>query len=209
MRNRIHVALPWLLVVLLGGCAGLGGSRLSGDEYFQLGRFDTAADLYRKQAERGDLSAMRKLAWLNEQGKLAAGKDYRQALSWYRQAAALGDSDAMFNVGFIYEYGQGTVARDAEAALTWYRQAARRGHVYAQYRLAALYARDRLDREDAADGYMWLLVAERNARDCSDSDRFCAIARRDAFSYGWRFEQHLSDAQLAAARRRAAAWQLN
>ena len=86
-------------IILLSACAQ------KGDEFYDVQRYDAAADLYIQAAERGDVPKMMKLAVMYASGKIDYQRDYKQAVYWYTKAAGQGVVVAMFELGFIYEYG--------------------------------------------------------------------------------------------------------
>ncbi|MBI5450661.1 MAG: sel1 repeat family protein [Gammaproteobacteria bacterium] len=208
MRGK-RFAIPILMVgcVLLSACATSSRTALygDGDVYFKLQRYVTAADIYRRQAELGDLQAARKLAWMYEQGKLG-GKDFRQAAYWYQQLADQGDAEALYHIAVIYEYGLGNVEADPARAIELYTRAANANHVYSQYRLGALYTQGLAVPPDYVTAYMWLLLAERHARGCAARDALCDVALHDGFGYRWRLRQLLTTDQLRTAQQRVSHW---
>jgi TPR repeat protein len=71
-------------------------------------------------AQRGDVSAQRRLAWWYEEGR-GVRADARQAAKWYLKAAKQGDTLARYKVARLYESGRGVI-RSHSKAVKWYRK---------------------------------------------------------------------------------------
>lgn len=105
----------------------------------------------------GDLSA---LIAMESRGD-AARKAAVSAVAWYTAAANAGLALAQFKVGNAYFSGAG-VERDLVKAEQWYTRAAYQGLADAQYVLGVWKIGGVAGPKQPADGYMWLLVAERH-----------------------------------------------
>jgi TPR repeat protein len=66
----------------------------------------TAAEWYRKAAEKGDVAGQLRMAALYRDGK-GVPRDMEQAAEWYRKAAEQGDVSAQGTLGVLYSMGQG------------------------------------------------------------------------------------------------------
>ena len=189
--------------LVLTGLIFLSACAQKGDEFYDVQRYDAAADLYIQAAERGDVPKMMKLAEMYASGKIDYHRDYKQAVYWYTKAAGQGVVTAMFELGFIYEYGQGGVKQDYTQAVHWYSLAASHGNAYAQYRLAHVQAEQISDvhSDKSIEAYLSFLQAERMAGDCGDTAE-CRIVNGDLFNYRWLLERNLTDEQKQLARER-------
>lgn len=197
------ISVPFLFIILLSAC-----SQRSGDDFFEVERFEAAADQYIEAAEQGDVNKMLRLAEMYAAGKIGYRRDYPQSRYWYQKAAATGVVSAMFELGLITEYGLGRVERDWPQAARWYRQAADQGHAYGQYRLAAVLSRQLKahDGDAAVQAYRWFLIAERSAQRCKVRPE-CRLVIDDLFNFQWQLQQELSVQQQRLAQGQAADWQ--
>jgi TPR repeat protein len=105
----------------------------------------------------GDLSA---LIAMQSRGD-AARKAATSAVGWYAVAANAGLALAQFKLGNAYFSGAGA-DRDLVKAEQWYTRAAYQGLADAQYVLGVWKIGGVAGPKQPADGYMWLLVAERH-----------------------------------------------
>lgn len=78
----------------------------------------SAADWYRRAAERGHAGAQHNLGYLYRHGGEGVEKDPAAAADWYRLAARQGVPDAQHALGEMYAAGEG-VARDPAEARRW------------------------------------------------------------------------------------------
>jgi TPR repeat protein len=83
----------------------------------------TAADWYRKAAEKGDVAGQLRMAALYRDGK-GVTRDMEQSAEWYRKAADQGDASAQGTLGVLYSMGQG-VPQSYPDAYLWFDLAAR------------------------------------------------------------------------------------
>ncbi|HJP21707.1 MAG: tetratricopeptide repeat protein [Alphaproteobacteria bacterium] len=126
---------------------------------------------------------------------LARG-DHEAAVSELSQLAGAGDGNAQYHLARLYLEGRG-VERNPARALELYRQAARRSNISAWLELAELFAEGDGVAPDPARAYFWYLVLDRTQ---SFAIRMYADAARTAL------EDEVSAADLARARKLAAAW---
>jgi TPR repeat protein len=91
------------------------------DQAYSAGQYETAAALYRRDAELGVVSAQLNLAFLFMDGEGVA-QDYGQAASWFSRAAEQGSVEAQQNLGVLYRDGKG-VTQDLVVAAKWFRLA--------------------------------------------------------------------------------------
>jgi hypothetical protein len=119
--------------------------------------------------------------------------DYATAHREWLAPAEQGHAQAQYRLGALYESGLG-VSRDFSEASRWYRRAARQGHTVAQHMVGLTYAYGLGVPQDVVTAHMWLDLA------AASGDANAGRAR-DSVATG------MSAQQLAAARRRARAWQ--
>ena len=98
---------------------------------------EAGADALRRDADAGDVEAMRDLAdmYLNGSG---VGRDPDEAVRWLRLAADQGDAVAQNDLGYLYSEGIG-VDQDQAEAVRWFRLAADQGEAVAQFNLGLRY----------------------------------------------------------------------
>jgi TPR repeat protein len=89
--------------------AHLHNAVLAGEAY------GTAAEWYRKAADRGDLAGELHLAALYRDGGNGFPRNMAQAAEWYRKAAEQGDVGAQGTLGVLYFIGQGVPQSYVEA----------------------------------------------------------------------------------------------
>ncbi len=77
--------------------------------------YKTAAEWYRKAADKGDVAGQLHLAALYRDGGKGFPRDMEQAAAWYRNAAEQGDVVAQATLGLLYSLGQGVPQNDVEA----------------------------------------------------------------------------------------------
>jgi TPR repeat protein len=81
-----------------------------------------------KKANKGDLCAQEKLAWLYDNG-IGVRKSYKNAFYWYEKSAKNGRNPIIYyNLGLCYLSGQGTT-KDYQKAFYWTLKAANSGDV--------------------------------------------------------------------------------
>lgn len=156
-----------------------------------------AVRLYRKAAEQGVTTSSRNLAiaYLNGRG---VPVDSVEAVEWFRRAAESDDDVSQFWLALLLggEEEPGMTANLRESA-KWLLRSAEQGYSLAQVGLAGAYFEGYGVQVDYVTGYMWLVLgAESRAREGSPvpPSSFTEI------------EAKMTPAQIAEARRRAAAW---
>ena len=97
----------------------------------------TAASLFQKAADQGDIAGKYELAvcYLNGHGVTA---DQKHAVELYLEAAYGGDSRAMVELGFCYSQGLG-VAKNPNTAFQWFSKGDEKGNLEATANLGVLY----------------------------------------------------------------------
>jgi hypothetical protein len=90
-----------------------------------------------RQAESGDVAAMKRLAVAYQAG-VGAQRNAAEAVRWTRMAAERGEADACNNLGVWHLNGVG-VERNFAEALKWFRRSADHGNPGGQYWLGVMY----------------------------------------------------------------------
>jgi TPR repeat protein len=167
-RGLRRVAAWVSLAVVLGGVSPAQGDLAEAEAAYKRGDFATALRVLRVEAERGNIDAQFRLAFLHANGE-GVPPDQSQATRWFHQATDKLDPGAQFNVavmyfearfnlGLMYDGGLGLPADPVEAA-RWYRMAAEQGLKSAQINLAVMY-RDGLGvARDNRQAYVWYALA--------------------------------------------------
>ena len=151
-----------------------------------------AFTLYSASAQRGLAPAQYRVGQAYEKGR-GTGVDLELAREWYGRAAEAGNTSAMHNLAVLYAMGADGQA-DPETAGRWFTEAAEHGVKDSQYNLGILYAQGNGVAEDLTESYKW----------------FDAAAKAGDPEAGTKREEvkaALSEAQLAEAQAKVAAWQ--
>ncbi|MBU1247211.1 MAG: sel1 repeat family protein, partial [Proteobacteria bacterium] len=111
----------------------------AGEQAFQTGQMDRAAQAYAQAAAKGHAPAQTRLGELHLSGQ-GVSKDITQAMHWFRRAAAKGEAEAYYRMGYMYEQGL-TVPADLKKAKEWYERAAAKKSARAVERLKSLPGR--------------------------------------------------------------------
>jgi TPR repeat protein len=114
-----------------------------------------SASLYRRQADRGDGTAMADLGRMYEDGLGGLTKDDAEAVQWYRRGAEAGSGQAMASLGYMYERGRGGLAKDLDEAAQWYRKAAGTGNPFAAYFMGRALEFGLGVKRDRAEAVQW------------------------------------------------------
>ena len=157
MRNL--TATICLTLALLLGSAGVSFAQdwEKGVEAYQQGDFATAAQWFRKSAERGDAMAQYSLGVMYDNGQ-GVTRDYKEAAQWYRKSAEQGVSQAQYNLGGMYYSGQGVI-QDYKEAVAWFRKSAEQGVARAQFALGLMYVTGQGVLQDNVYAHMWWNIA--------------------------------------------------
>jgi len=155
MRRRIAVTAAVLLLWVAPARAEFE----VGYEAFQQGDYESAAELLRPVAERGDARAQYMLGVILENG-LTGTIDTATAAGWYRRAAEQDYIQAQVELARLYREGDG-VDQDYAKMATWYRRAAELGDVGAQLYLADTFAYGYGVERDLVQAYVWYEIAMR------------------------------------------------
>ncbi len=165
----------------------------------------TAAEWYRRAAERGDRDAMFALAMLRMAGR-AGPVNRDEAAKLLAAAARLKHPMASYNLAMLYLEGQ-LFPRDFARAAELFREAAEAGSAEAQYALATLYKEGRGVKRDIVE----FDAAALSRGDCRQPRRDGRVWNRAVQRLGRRQERgrgrplHLPRARIAAARSRRTA----
>lgn len=125
---------------------------------YQYGRgvdqsFKTAADLFRRSADKGNNAAQTNLALILMSGQLGK-KDYKEAVRLLEMAAESGNAGAIYNLGLRYSKGEG-VQKDPAKAVELFRQASELNNAFAQYNLAYSYVTGEGVAADNVEALKW------------------------------------------------------
>ncbi len=126
----------------------------SGGDAYKRGDYETAANVFKHIAEKGDHRAMSALGSMYSEGH-GVPQDFQLALKWFRKAAQYGRPDAQYKIGFMYEKGLG-INQDYRRAINWYGKAAKKGYEKAQYRIGLMYAEGHGVNQSNVKAYAWL-----------------------------------------------------
>ena len=131
-------------------------------------------------------------------GKPIDSPDQEQAaaLQLYRLAAEQGIAGAQCRLGVMYAEGRG-VDQDDHESVRWFRLAAEQGDAEAQGGLGLAYATGRGIAQDFVAAHVWMTLA---------AGRLTGETRSGALRFRATIEATMTSAQIAEARRLAAAW---
>lgn len=125
------------LAMVFGGVGPARADLAEAEAAYKRRDFATAHRLLTVEAERGDIDARFRLAFLHANGEGVA-PDKSQATRWFHQATDKLDPGAQFNVGVMYFEGK-LLPKDPVLAAYWFRKSAERGDSEAQFNLGLLY----------------------------------------------------------------------
>lgn len=77
-----------------------------GADYYQMGDYEAAIELYRIAAAMGNIQALANLGYCYYYGK-ACEKNYHFAFAYFKMAAAHKNIDALYKLSTMYEQGKG------------------------------------------------------------------------------------------------------
>ena len=157
------------------------------------GDYATAYREFSIAAEEGLALAQYNLGILFFTGQ-GVERDADAAYRWTAAAAAQGHIAAQFNLATLFITGEGT-AKDVESAVEWYSQAAKAGHPEAASELASLYSEGSDVDRDRITAHAWAEYAVLNK-----AEGGAALLKS--------IERKLDAAELSAARRLFAQWQI-
>ncbi|NWH07917.1 MAG: sel1 repeat family protein [Alphaproteobacteria bacterium] len=133
-----------------------------GEEYYRLGLYPEALQLWRAEAEAGNPRAAYRLAVeLYDAKPGVTARNLEEAVKWYSMAAEAGEPRAQFDLGTIYENGTG-VPPSLETAAKWYKAAADRGHPQAQWNIATMLETGDGIAKDEVAALTYFMLAQSN-----------------------------------------------
>ena len=126
-----------------------------GDRYFVEQKYSTAAEWYRKAADKdnGNVRAQYQLGLMYSQGQ-GVERNYAEAADWYRKAADQRDAESQRRLAGMFEAGNGVEQSYAEAE-KWYLKAAGQGSKEAQYSLGLIYAYGKGGVRSNTEAFRW------------------------------------------------------
>jgi uncharacterized protein len=158
-----------------------------------------ALDWFRKAAAQQYAPAEFQVGQMYDFG-FGVAKSDAEALAWYRRAAEHGSAAAQRLVGDFYRKGRAVPADLAEAA-RWYRRAADGDDLRGQYQLGTLYFEGNGVARDYVSAYVWFTIAA-GQTPLIDNRKELIELRNIAAA-------RMTPAQVAEARRRVTAWNLD
>ena len=117
------------------------------------GRYEEAAQMWKKAAELGHSKAMSDLGALYSNG-LGVSEDWEEAVKWWTKAVQAGDSESIYNVG-VYHYKQGKFSQ----AFLWFNEAATRGIAAGMMSVGSMHMKGEGVPEDSEEGLRWVRAA--------------------------------------------------
>lgn len=111
--------------------------------------------LYKWQAEQGDVDAQMALAGIYSHDGMGVPKNFKEAAKWLAMAAKQGNAKAEYALSSWYDVGQG-VPNNETLAFSWCRKAAEQGYKMAQNGLAMSYYLGIGTPKDLAEAEKWL-----------------------------------------------------
>jgi uncharacterized protein len=130
-------ALTTVLVVMGTVGTALADPLADADAAQTRGDFETSVPIYRSLAEKGNVSAQKRLGYLYEIGA-GVERDWLKAAEWYGKAAEAGDESAGASLGFM---GRNWLRMNAAASPIIYElveKAAKMGNAKAQFSLGMM-----------------------------------------------------------------------
>jgi TPR repeat protein len=135
---RAFLGAAILLVAFLLAPAPVWAGMSEAWDAYDRGDYDTAAQLFRVEADHGDSEAQYMLGVMYANSMLGP-RDPADAARWYQKAADQGHPDAEDALGYLYDFGLG-VPHDDTKAEALYRRAAEGGSVNGKNNLAFQWA---------------------------------------------------------------------
>ena len=117
------------------------------------GRYEEAAQMWKKAAELGHSKAMSDLGALYSNG-LGVSEDWEEAVKWWTKAVQAGDSESIYNVG-VYHYKQGKFNK----AFLWLNEAAHRGIAAGMMSVGSMHMKGEGVPADSEEGLRWVRAA--------------------------------------------------
>jgi len=191
LRMRL-VASMTLIAAFLGNAASYADYEQGVNAAFD-GDYATAYREFSIAAKEGLALAQYNLGILYFTGR-GVERDAEEAYRWTSAAAEQGHVAAQFNLATLLMTGEG-VTKDASMAVDWYSRAAKAGHPEAASELATLFFDGKEVERDRVVAHAWASYAVANKAEGADA----LLAR---------IERKLDTAELSAARRLFAQWQI-
>jgi TPR repeat protein len=100
--------LPIINLIAIGALIALAGAAYAGplkdaEEAVRKGDYATAIPIYRSLAEKGDVSAQKRLGFFYESGT-GVKRDWVESAKWFSEAADAGDESAVVVLSFLGRY---------------------------------------------------------------------------------------------------------
>ena len=187
-----EAALMWTMKAAEAGHVDarfeVAASALEGDGGMDAGVmyqwFSEAAEKYKREANRGDIKAQQRLAWMYETGK-GVEKSEQQAELWqveatrgmYEQGMTV-EPEALYNLGVAYYQGD-VIAKNDFRAAEIFKLTAALGLPQAQYSLALFYTSGTVVEQNDAIACGWFTNAAKQGHDKAQFE----VAQRYYYGY--------------------------
>jgi TPR repeat protein len=121
------------------------------------GEYKTAADWFRRAAEKGHAGAQVRLGVMCFNGQ-GVEQSFTEAAQWFQKAADQNNSVAQFFLGMCYNTGHG-VNQDDAIVEKWMRKSAEQGYVEAEYFLGEMYSLGKQVPQNFPEAAKWFNLA--------------------------------------------------
>jgi TPR repeat protein len=108
-------------------------------------------------------------------------------------------------VGVAYQQGADGQLKSPQIACEYYLKSAEGGYMQSQYNLAMLYSTPEVLPPNYVQAYKWLLISQETANGCRNLSP-CDWVLKDPENQGTNIKSHMTQEQIAEARRLAASW---
>ena len=157
------MSLSLILILASAVCIGMPAETdfSKGLAAYELSDYATAAVLFKKAAQQGDMEAQFYLGHLYRKG-VGVTLNKEESFKWLTKSAEQGHIRAQFNLGLMYASGYG-VTKNIPEAIKWYRVSAQQGNPEAQYFLGRMYHKGQGLTQSNDEAIKWYKVAAGNS----------------------------------------------
>jgi len=165
--QSIKRKISLFLILIFASAVSIGQPTVAESDFSKgLAAYDqsdyaTAAVLFQKAAQQGDMEAQFYLGHMYRKG-VGVTKNKQESFNWLTKAAEQGHIRAQFNLGLMYASGYG-VAKNIPEAIKWYRVSAQQGNPEAQYFLGRMYHKGQGLTQSNEEAKKWYKVAAGNS----------------------------------------------
>lgn len=157
ITKRVFGMITVILLGLLSTQMVSAGVLDDGLTAYQAGNYVKAEQIFRKEAEKGNVKAQFSLAAMYYDGVGVTQSD-KEAFHWFEKAANKGQMSAATFLGDMYNSGRG-VTQSFNQAYVWYRRAAERGDAYAIFNLGIFHMLGKAVEKDENKGIALIRMA--------------------------------------------------